>query len=220
MKQDNILVLDLGSSENTTIARWIRELGVYSEIHPHDITAQNIEQLKTVKGIILNGGKNNIIDGEAIDVLDEIYSLNIPVISVNHPSTKALKALEQLPSEEETKALLKDFVFHTCKAEANWNMKNFVDDQVALLREQIGDKKVLLALSGGVDSSVVAALLIKAIGKQLVCVHVNHGLMRKNESEGVIQMFEKDLGENLSLRGCKRTFLRQTKRGRRVRRET
>jgi GMP synthase (glutamine-hydrolysing) len=99
LKQDNILVLDLGSSENTTIARWIRDLGVYSEIHPHDLTAQNIEQLKTVKGIILNGGKNNIIDGEAIDVLDEIYSLDIPVISVNHPSTKALEVLEQWPSE-------------------------------------------------------------------------------------------------------------------------
>ena len=74
MKQDNILVLDLGSSENTTIARWVRDLGVYSEIHPHDITAGDIQNLKTVKGIILNGGKNNIVDGEAIDVLDEIYS--------------------------------------------------------------------------------------------------------------------------------------------------
>ena len=76
-------------------------------------------------------------------------------------------------------------------------MKNFIDDQVALIRKQVGDKKVLLALSGGVDSSVVAALLIKAIGKQLICVHVNHGLMRKNESEGVIQMFEKDLEKTL-----------------------
>lgn len=197
MKQDNILVLDLGSSENTTIARWIRELGVYSEIHPHDITAQNIQDLKTVKGIILNGGVNNIVDGEAIDVLDEIYKLNIPVISVEHPSTQASQTLDKWPNEEETKAFLKDFVFNTCKAEANWNMKNFIEDQVALVRQQVGDKKVLLALSGGVDSSVVAALLIKAIGKQLVCVHVNHGLMRKNESEGVIEMFEKDLEENL-----------------------
>ena len=220
MKQDNILVLDLGSSENTTIARWIRDLGVYSEIHPHDLTAQNIEQLKTVKGIILNGGKNNIIDGEAIDVLDEIYSLNIPVISVNHPSTKALEVLEQWPSEEETKAVLKDFVFHTCKAEANWNMKNFIDDQVALIRKQIGDKKVLLALSGGVDSSVVAALLIKAIGKQLVCVHVNHGLMRKNESEGVIQMFEKDLEENLIYVDASERFLGKLKGVDGARRET
>jgi len=73
----------------------------------------------------------------------------------------------------------------------------FIDEQVADIRKQVGDKKVLLALSGGVDSSVVAALLIKAIGKQLVCVHVNHGLMRKGESEQVIEVFGKELDANL-----------------------
>ena len=73
----------------------------------------------------------------------------------------------------------------------------FIDEQVAKVRKQVGDKKVLLALSGGVDSSVVAALLIKAIGKQLVCVHVNHGLMRKGESEQVIEVFGKELDANL-----------------------
>lgn len=75
--------------------------------------------------------------------------------------------------------------------------KNFIDEQVAEVRAQVGDKKVLLALSGGVDSSVVAALLIKAIGRQLVCVHVNHGLMRKGESEQVIDVFGKELDANL-----------------------
>ena len=80
----------------------------------------------------------------------------------------------------------------------NFELANkFIDEQVAAVREQVGDKKVLLALSGGVDSSVVAALLIKAIGKQLVCVHVNHGLMRKGESEAVIEMFGKALEANL-----------------------
>ena len=73
----------------------------------------------------------------------------------------------------------------------------FIDEQVAAVREQIGDKKVLLALSGGVDSSVVAALLIRAIGKQLICVHVNHGLMRKGESEQVIDVFKNQLDANL-----------------------
>ena len=73
----------------------------------------------------------------------------------------------------------------------------FIDEQVRLVREQVGDKKVLLALSGGVDSSVVAALLIKAIGRQLVCVHVNHGLMRKDESENVIKIFRDELDANL-----------------------
>ena len=74
---------------------------------------------------------------------------------------------------------------------------SFIDEQVELIRRQVGDKKVLLALSGGVDSSVVAALLIKAIGRQLVCVHVNHGLMRKGESEQVIDVFGKALDANL-----------------------
>ena len=80
----------------------------------------------------------------------------------------------------------------------NFELANkFIEEQVAEVRAQVGDKKVLLALSGGVDSSVVAALLIKAIGKQLVCVHVNHGLMRKGESEAVIEMFGNELEANL-----------------------
>ena len=80
----------------------------------------------------------------------------------------------------------------------NFELANaFIEEQVAQVRRQVGDKKVLLALSGGVDSSVVAALLIKAIGKQLICVHVNHGLMRKDESEGVVKMFRDELDANL-----------------------
>ena len=80
----------------------------------------------------------------------------------------------------------------------NFDLANaFIEEQIKEVRAQVGDKKVLLALSGGVDSSVVAALLIKAIGKQLVCVHVNHGLMRKDESESVIKMFKGELDANL-----------------------
>ena len=165
MKQDMIVILDLGSTENTTIARQIRELGVYSEIHPHDITLEELKKLQNVKGIVLNGGKNRVVDGKPVDISPELYDCGYPMIAVDHPTAKCERAFDILPDEE----TLKKFVFDVCHAEANWNMKNFIEDQVELIRKQVGDKKVLLALSGGVDSSVVAAMLIKAIGQQRVC---------------------------------------------------
>lgn len=193
MRQDLIVILDLGSTQNTVLAREIRALGVYSEIHPHDITAQEIRALDNVKGIILNGGENRMVDGQAVEIREELYHLGYPMISIDYPQSKCVKQFDRLPDQE----LLKVFLFEECKAQANWNMKNFIDDQVELIRRQVGDRKVLLALSGGVDSSVVAAMLIKAIGRQLVCVHVNHGLMRKNESESVIKVFRDELHANL-----------------------
>ena len=140
------------------------------------------------------GGPNHIVDGERIDVNPGIYEAGFPVMSIAHELAKCEEAYN---TWEEALPHLKTFVFDTCHAEANWNMKNFVADQIELIRRQVGDKKVLLALSGGVDSSVVAALLIKAIGKQLVCVHVNHGLMRKGESESVIEVFKNQMDANL-----------------------
>ena len=193
MKQDMIVILDMGSTENTVLARQIRNLGVYSEIHPHDITVEELKALNNVKGIILNGGENRIVDGAAVEVREELYGCGYPMISVDYPGSKCETQYAELPGDE----VLKDFLFNVCKAEANWNMKNFVEDQVELVRKQVGDKKVLLALSGGVDSSVVAALLVKAIGDQLTCVHVNHGLMRKNESESVVEVFGEKLHANL-----------------------
>ena len=159
MKQDMIVILDLGSHENTVLARAIRDLGVYSEIYPHDITAAELKALPGVKGVILNGGPMNVVDGVEIDVLPEIYEAGIPVIAMGHDKATCGVKLPQLGSDmEEAKAAVKSFVFDVCKAETNWNMKNFIDDQGELVRRQVGDKKVLLALSGGVDSSVLAAL--------------------------------------------------------------
>ena len=193
-----IVILDLGSHENTVLARAIRALGVYSEIYPHDITAAELKALPNVKGVIINGGPNNVIDGVAIDVLPEIYEAGFPVIAAGHDKALCEVKLAQFTDDVDAiKEAVKSFVFDTCKAEANWNMKNFVADQIELVRRQVGDKKVLLALSGGVDSSVVAALLLKAIGDNLVCVHVNHGLMRKGESESVVEVFKNQLNANL-----------------------
>ena len=188
MKQNMIAILDLGSEENSALAREIRAMGVYSEIYPHDISADTLKAMSNLKGIILNGGPNNVVDGVKIDASADVYACGLPVVALNHATSKCSKL---------DKKDLKEFVFDVCKCEANWNMQNFIDDQVELLRKQIGDKKVLLALSGGVDSSVVAALLIKAIGKQLVCVHVNHGLLRKGEPEQVVKVFREELGATL-----------------------
>ena len=192
MKQDMIVVLDLGSEENPKIAREIRALGVYSEIHPHDITLAELKALPNVKGIILNGGPNRVVDGVSIDVAKEIYDCDIPALLVDHRGDAPWPV-----DDGERETALKNFIFTICGAEANWNMDNFIADQVELIRNQVGDKKVLLALSGGVDSSVVAALLIKAIGKQLTCVHVNHGLLRKGEPEQVVQVFRNEMDANL-----------------------
>ena len=195
MKQDMIVILDLGSSENTKLARDIREMGVYSEIYPHDITAGELKALPNVKGVIINGGPNHVVDGVSLDVLPEIYEAGFPVMAADHASAACECSISSWDGDGAQ--VLRSFVFDTCGAQANWNMKNFISDQIELIREQVGDRKVLLALSGGVDSSVVAALLIKAIGRQLTCVHVNHGLMRKGESESVIEVFKNQMDANL-----------------------
>ncbi len=210
MKQDMIVILDLGSHQNTTIAREIRALGVYSEIKPHDITVDELKALSNVKGIIISGGENNVIVGEKIDVASDLYTAGYPIIAFDHELSKVEN--KAYPKDEaELRAVLKSFVFDECHAETNWNMKNFINDQIELIKKQVGDKKVLLALSGGVDSSVVAALLIKAIGQQLVCVHVNHGLMRKNESESVVEVFKNQLHANLVYVDASERFLTKLK---------
>ena len=192
MKQDMIAILDLGSEQSAQIAREIRALGVYSEIHPNDLTSEQIAALPGVKGFVVNGGPNNVVDGEALKVSAAVLESGLPILYVDYEGAKAWPA-----DDAEREAMLRAFVLDECKAETNWNMKNFIADQIELIRRQVGDKKVLLALSGGVDSSVVAALLLHAIGDNLVCVHVNHGLLRKGEPEQVVKVFRDNLHANL-----------------------
>ena len=198
MTQDMIVVLDLGSEESTRIAREIRALGVYSEIHPYDLTAEQLAALPNVRGILLAGGPNRVVDGREIAPSQAVLDSALPMLAVDVPGLPQLRHVNTLPHDEQMcQELLRQFLFEDCKAQPNWTMKNFIDDQVELVRRQVGDKKVLLALSGGVDSSVVAALLLKAIGSQLTCVHVNHGLLRKGEPEQVVRVFRDNLGANL-----------------------
>jgi len=192
MEQDKILIIDMGSTRNTYIAREIREMGVFTEIHHHDMTEDELSKITNIKGIILNGGQNRVVDGVVIQASEALMKAGVPVLSVDHNGSAPW------PEEVEVRLeKLQAFIFGACKAQANWNMENFIAEQVAQIKAQVGDGKVLLALSGGVDSSVVAALLIKAIGKQLTCVHVNHGLLRKGEPEEVVHVFREEMGANL-----------------------
>lgn len=198
MKQDRIVILDLGSTRNTEIARLVRDLGVYSEIYPHDISADELAALPNVRGIIVNGGPNDVIDGVPIAVDPAVYHAGLPVLAVAHNRALTEDKLAAWPvGDAPCRETLRAFVFDTCHAEANWTIPHFIDDQVEALRRQIGERRVLLALSGGVDSSVVAALLLKAVGHQLTCVHVNHGLLRKGEAEQVVDVFKRQLGADL-----------------------
>ncbi|MBE6600581.1 MAG: glutamine-hydrolyzing GMP synthase [Ruminococcaceae bacterium] len=188
MQQDMILIIDAGSDKNAQLAREIRDLGVYTEIYPYSLGEEELSKLVGIKGVIVNGGVN----GEGVVISDAIKNCRYPTVAYEYDGAAALPE-----NDDERKAHLSKLVFDTWGAEPNWNMENFIADQVELIRKQVGDKKVLLALSGGVDSSVVAALLIKAIGNNLTCVHVNHGLLRKGEPEQVINVFGKELGANL-----------------------
>lgn len=191
MNQDTIIVIDLGSTQNSVIARMIRQMGVYSEIQPHDITLEQIKAMSRVKGLIFSGGPNRCVNGQDVAPFAEVLHCALPKLAIGCPDMPAID--RDLIDETQ----IHEFVFDTCACQADWSMDSFVAEQVSLLRQQVGDERVLLALSGGVDSSVVAALLIRAIGDRLTCIHVNHGLLRKDEPEQVVHVFREQLGATL-----------------------
>ncbi|OIK15482.1 glutamine-hydrolyzing GMP synthase [Bacillus sp. MUM 116] len=282
-KHDFIIVLDFGSQYNQLIARRIREFGVYSELHPHTITAEEIKKMNP-KGIIFSGGPNSIYEDKAFHCDPAIFDLGLPVFGIcygmqlmaHHFSGKVERAehreygkavlkvenesqlynglpeeqvvwmshgdlVTSLPlnfvtdatsdscpiaamSNEERKFygvqfhpevlhseygndLLKNFVFDVCKCTEGWNMENFIEVELEKIRETVGDKKVICALSGGVDSSVVAVLIHKAIGDQLTCIFVDHGLLRKGEAESVMKTFSEGFQMNVIKVDAKERFL-------------
>ncbi len=180
MKQDLIAILDLGSDKNAALARQIRAEGVYSEVYSGKISPEELNAKPNLKGVIF------CTDGKA--QYSAANAVAVPAITA---------APDAFQGDTFTEDALHSFLFDACKCDKNWNMDNFIADQIELLRKQIGDSRVILALSGGVDSSVVAALLIRAIGKQLTCIHVNHGLLRKGEPEQVCKVFRDELNADL-----------------------
>ena len=266
--QQLVIVLDFGAQYGQLIARRVRDLGVYSEIVPCDITADEVRELAP-SAIILSGGPASVYAEDAPSVDAAIFELGIPVLgfcygqqamavalggAVGHTDkgeygpakiTRAgsdsrlladtpheqtvwmshRDAVTEVPdgfvitshtdicpvasmedAERELYAtqfhpevrhtphgnqILANFLFDICGLEKSWTMDSIIEDSIAAIREQVGDSRVILGLSGGVDSSVVAALVSKAIGDQVTCVFVNHGLLRKDEPEQVEEVFTK-----------------------------
>lgn len=282
-----VVVLDFGSQYNQLITRRIREFGVYSELHPHTLTAEEIKQMNP-KGIILSGGPNSVYGENAFKCDEAIFDLGIPVLGIcygmqlmTHTLGGTVEAadhreygkatidiqgqpslfadlpeqqvvwmshgdlVKEIPqgfrvdatsascpyaamSNEDRKfygvqfhpevrhsefgnELLKNFVFKICECAGDWSMENFIEMETDKLKQKVGNKQVLCALSGGVDSSVVAVLIHKAIGDQLTCIFVDHGLLRKDEAEGVMKTFSEGFNMNVIKVDAKERFLTKLK---------
>jgi GMP synthase (glutamine-hydrolysing) len=271
-----ILILDFGAQYTQLIARRVRELGVYCEIHPWDIGDAKVRAFGA-RGIILSGGPESVTDSAPPRAPESVFALAVPVLGicygmqtmaqqlggrvapgaarefgyaevmvrapcrllegiVDHvrdgytlldvwmshgdrvealpPGFSAVASTQNAPfaamADEHRRfygvqfhpevthtrqgaAILERFVREICGCDARWNAGNIIEDQIARVRAQVGNWHVLLGLSGGVDSSVVAALLHRAIGQQLTCVFVDHGLLREGEGDQVMKLFAEHL---------------------------
>lgn len=283
MEKELVLVLDFGGQYNQLIARRVRELSVYSEMVPYDISYEEVVAKKP-SGIILTGGPASVHGEEApacdsrilnmgVPLLGICYGMQLlshvmgakveasqlreygrtelnitgddllfkginsqtqvwmshgdsiqsvpegfrviaatdscPVAAISNPE-KELYGVQFHPEVKHTIAgqdILKNFLFEICKLKGDWDLNDFITETVENIRQEVGDKKVLCGLSGGVDSSIAAALVHQAVGDQLVCVYVDHGLMRKGESEQVIETFKNQMKMNLVFADVGERFL-------------
>lgn len=271
-----ILILDYGSQFTQLIARRLRELHIYCEIHPFNVNLDEVSA-PTPGGIILSGGPKSVNDSDAPVLQNKILDWGVPILGVcyglqllahaeipgsvekaekreygranllidnsedllkNIPNESVVwmshgDHIHELPSSYEIightanakvaavrhsenhiygvqfhpevahtefgKQILKNFAYSICGLEGDWTSESFIEEQIRAIREKAGTDKVLCALSGGVDSTVVATLIHKAIGDQLQCIFVDNGLLRKNEFESVMELYIKDL--HLPVRG-------------------
>ena len=280
---EKIIVLDYGSQYNQLIARRIREIGVFSELMSHKVTAKEIREINPI-GIILSGGPNSVYDEGSFDIDPEIFELGLPVLGIcygmqlmsyklggmveaagereygvaplqlteksalfagtrevqdvlmshgdrvtaipegshvvgtspNSPfaavenTERNLYGIQFHPEVRHSvhgTEMLRNFALNICGAKGNWSMENFIDMQIKDIREKVGDKKVLLGLSGGVDSSVVGVLLQRAIGDQLTSIFVDHGFLRKGEADQVMETLGGKFGLNIIKVDAQKRFM-------------
>lgn len=190
-----ILIVDFGGHNNQLAARKIRDLKVYCEVHPYNKALSKLKELSP-SGVVFQGEPDKFKEFKEIE--KEVKAHSLPSIKISEGHVEDLR--EKLSA----------FLFDTCKEEPTWTMKNFKEQQIEEIKKTVGDKKVLLALSGGVDSSVVAALLSKAVGKNLTCIFVDTGLMRKHEGDQVEEAF-KDSGMNFIRINAEERYLNKLK---------
>jgi len=287
---DKILILDFGSQYTQLIARRIREIGVYCELLPYDVSPHFIKKFKP-NGIILSGGPDTVNHTGSARAPDIVFELGVPILGICYgmqtmavqlggDANSAEKAefgfaqvrarnhsellrdisdeinsaghslldvwmshgieVSSLPKDfnliastnncpiagfaneekqyyglqfhpevthtKQGKAILERFVTSICKCKNNWTTENIIDDLLKKIKDQVGDNKVLLGLSGGVDSSVVATLLHQAIDAQLTCVFVDNGLLRLNEGDEVMETFAKNIGVKVIRADAKQYF--------------
>ena len=293
--QDKILILDFGSQVTQLIARRVRDAGVYSELHPFDMSEADIRAFNP-KGVILSGSHASVTDEDTARAPQVVFELGVPVLGIcygmqtmaaqlggkvesglvrefGYAEVRArghsklfngiedrknaelhglfdvwmshgdkvqamppgFKVIAETPScpiaamadeargfyavqfhpevthTKQGKAILNRFVHEICGCASHWNMPEYIPEAVAKIREQVGVEEVVLGLSGGVDSSVAAALIHKAIGDQLTCVYVDNGLMRLNESAQVKKTFTDNLHMKVVYVDASDDFLGQLK---------
>ena len=187
MANEKVLVIDFGGHYNQLIARRVRELSVYCDVYPSTLSFDKVKDYNPL-GIILTGEKNNVL--EDVDNFKKIVKeLKYPVMEIYDETIKEVHATEEGTNNFVKE--IKDFLYNDCKCSGEWNMAEFTKNTIEEIKNKVGNGKVLCALSGGVDSSVSAVLLSKAIGSQLTCVFVDHGLLRKYEADEVEAVFGK-----------------------------
>ncbi len=287
-KYQRIIVLDFGSQYNQLIVRRVRELGVYSELLPHDTVLKDLPDFDNVSGIILSGGPKSVYDADAFLVDKSLFDLNIPILGICYgmqlmvhtlggrvlPSAtkeygkKTVKIIQNDPllegifnpttvwmshgdevidlgenfqalaySDEGTISIIRhhslklygvqfhpevqhtiqgmfflnNFVKNICKIQQEWTYDAFIQDKIMEIQSIVKDQRVLMGVSGGVDSSVAAVLIHKAIGSQLTCIFIDHGLLRKNEAEQVMKTFKEIYGIQVHKIDAQKQFLEKLK---------